>query len=313
MIQLMPFCISQLSPLLALWNQCQELDWANAEKLAFVLFSNENYAAENTLTAWEDDRMLGFLLGIRRRYPYLDRGLQPETAWILCQATAPEARNCGVGSLLLKTMEERWKKEGVKHIVLSAFSPYYFFPGIQKENIAARDFFEAHGYARGSEAYWMERSLNALKVPEGIRELKTKKEAEGYVYTLFSWEYTLPLLEFAREYFSTGWQHHIRQTILSGKAPEIVCLCLKDNAIAGYLQRQMDGDPCRLGPFGISPLHRNGGVGTVLLWEMFSSMYAKGLKRVYFQSTDEPGRRFYERQGMTVKRTYYHYEKRWQP
>ena len=71
----------------------------------------------------------------------------------------------------------------------------------------------------------------------------------------------------------------------------------------------MDGDPCRLGPFGVAPDHRNGGVGTVLVWEMFQSMHKSGLNYVYFQSTDQPGRRFYERQGMTVKRTFYHYEK----
>ena len=48
----------------------------------------------------------------------------------------------------------------------------------------------------------------------------------------------------------------------------------------------MDGDPCRLGPFGVAPDHCYGGVGTVLVWEMFQSMYNSRLNYVYFQSTD---------------------------
>ena len=292
-----------------LWNSCPELDPIDHHKLAAVLFSNENYSAENTLGAWDCGNLAGFIFGMRRRYPYLDRGLESEKAWVLFQATAPENRRRGIGTQLLNRLENRWAAQGVSHITLSAFSPYYFSPGLESSNSEARAFFERQGYTCGAPAYWMEMDLSHFTIPAPVAELKQAKLALGYSYIPFSWEYTLPLLDFAKANFSTGWQQHIRQAILSGRAPQTLSLCLYKDTIAGYLQRQMDGDPCRLGPFGVAPDHRNGGVGTVLVWEMFQSMYNSGLNYVYFQSTDQPGRRFYERQGMTVKRTFYHYEK----
>lgn len=309
MLKYAPLCWQDMSRVVELWNSCPELDPVDHRKLAATLFANENYSAQNTLGAWDSGQLAGFILGIRRRYPYLDRGLEPEKAWILCQATAPAYRRQGIGRQLLTRMENRWKAEGVTRIALSAFSPYYFFPGLEASNSEARAFFEGCGYTCGAPAYWMERSLNDFSLPAAIADLKRAKQALGYTYIPFSWEYALPLLEFVQENFSTGWQQHIRQAILSDRAARTIHLCLHSGSVAGYLQRQMDGDPCRLGPFGVAPAHRNGGVGTVLLWELWRSMGENGLDYVYFQSTDQPGRRFYERQGMKVKRTFYHYEK----
>ncbi|MCD7909859.1 MAG: GNAT family N-acetyltransferase [Clostridium sp.] len=309
MLKYSPLRWQDMSRAVELWNSCPELDPTDHHKLAAVLFADENYCVENTLGAWDGDRLTGFILGMRRRYPYLDRGLEPEKAWILCQATAPAYRRRGIGRQLLHCLENRWTAQGVTRIVLSAFSPYYFFPGLDASNQETRAFYESCGYICGAPAYWMERDLNHFSIPPAVAQLKRAKQNLGYSYMPFSWEYSLPLLDFASEHFSTGWQHHIRQAIRSGRATQTLYLCLYNGSIAGYLQRGMDGDPYRLGPFGVAPAHRNGGVGTVLVWEMWGSMVENGLNFVYFQSTDQPGRRFYERQGMTVKRTFYHCEK----
>ena len=90
-----------------LWNSCPELDPIDHHKLATVLFSNENYSAGHTLGAWNCGNLAGFIFGMRRRYPYLDRGLEPEKAWVLCQATAPEYRYRGIGTQLLNRLEDR--------------------------------------------------------------------------------------------------------------------------------------------------------------------------------------------------------------
>lgn len=309
MLQYSALSWRDMNQVVELWNIYPELDPVDHHKLAAVLFADENYSGENTLGAWDNDQLAGFILGIRRRYPYLDRGLEPEKAWILCQATAPAYRSRGIGQQLLGRLENRWTAQGVTRIVLSAFSPYYFAPGLKASNPEAMIFYKSRGYVCGAPAYWMERNLDHLVVPPAVAELKRAKQDQGYSYIPFSWEYALPLLDFAREHFSTGWQHHIRQAIRSDRAAQTLYLCLYNGSIAGYLQRGMDGDPCRLGPFGVAPAHRNGGVGTVLLWEMWRSMAEQGLSFVYFQSTDQPGRRFYERQGMEVKRTFYHCEK----
>lgn len=83
----------------------------------------------------------------------------------------------------------------------------------------------------------------------------------------------------------------------------------KDNKICGCCNRAIDGNPMRIGPIGIAEQKRNAGIGTVLFTYAMCEMCKKGIYRVYFITTDEPGRRYYERQGLTVIRTCIEYKK----
>ena len=54
---------------------------------------------------------------------------------------------------------------------------------------------------------------------------------------------------------------------------------------------------------------RNWGLGSILLDLMQLEMEKRGIYHMYFVSTDAPGRRFYERHGITVFRTFTDYRK----
>lgn len=304
-----PATVSDMDDIVSLWNRCACLDSISHQDLTCILFCDDNFSTQNVLVYREDNQILGAILGIRRQYPYLDRGLEPDKGWILSIIVAPEAQRRGIGTQLLASLERQWRQEGVTKFILAAFSPYYFFPGIEDGNTAARSFFEARGYVCKAPAYQMERSLMNFEIPQSIVDLKNAKEKEGYRYAPFTWPDSLPLLEFIKNNFSTGWYNHIRQAMRSHTAPEQIWLCFYHDEIAGYLQRNMDGNPHRLGPFGVTASHRNGGVGTILLYLMWQSMCRYHLEYVFFQSTDDPGRRFYERNGMSVTRIFHHYEK----
>ena len=93
-------------------------------------------------------------------------------------------------------------------------------------------------------------------------------------------------------------------------AEDNVLLCVDQNdQIAGFCMRQIDGNPMRFGPIGVKASQRNWGLGSILLDLMQLEMEKRGIYHMYFVSTDAPGRRFYQRHGITVFRTFTDYRK----
>jgi ribosomal protein S18 acetylase RimI-like enzyme len=90
------------------------------------------------------------------------------------------------------------------------------------------------------------------------------------------------------------------------------CILLALNAkggIAGFCMRMIDGNPMRFGPIGVASSERNAGLGGILFDMMQMEMTRRGIYHLFFLSTDEPGRRFYERHGVSVFRTFTDYRK----
>lgn len=93
-------------------------------------------------------------------------------------------------------------------------------------------------------------------------------------------------------------------------AEDVIVLCLdKDNKICGCCNRAIDGNQLRIGPIGIAESKRNEGIGTILFTYAMYEMSKRGIYRVFFVTTNDPGRRYYERQGLSVIRTTVEYRK----
>lgn len=73
--------------------------------------------------------------------------------------------------------------------------------------------------------------------------------------------------------------------------------------------RMIDGNPMRFGPIGIAKEARNYGIGGILFDIMQQEMQKRGVYHLYFVSTDIAGRRFYERHGVKLFRTFVDYKK----
>lgn len=293
--------------LVELWNRnlpyCQidEGEWAS------VVLADENYDPDLCLVIEKAGQIIGYACGVVRKFPYLERGMEAGKGWILALVVDQNYRHYGVGEYLLSCLEERLEQRGCCKISVAAYSPYYFAAGIHETETDAMRLFEKHGYSRGEAAYWMEQDLSEYQMPESIRERKIRLEKEGFSFVPFESAYSGQLLEFLRENFSVGWRVHVMRAMQKKSLEEQCILCLRDGKVAGYVQRGIGGDEYRYGPFGVAPAYRNQGLGSVLAHTMWKSMKERGMKRVYFRSTEMNGRRFYERQGMKVKGIYYHY------
>ena len=275
------------------------------------VLEDENFDPSLVFLAREGEKIQGFLLAVHRRTPYLDRGLEPELGWITALGVRPEARGQGIAGELLRRAEVRLVALGVRTVVLGAYSPHYFLPGIDLKHYAqAVPFFEEHGYLGGEECYAMRRLLFGYGIPPEVAEKEQRARAAGYRFQPYEEVYRQKLLDFLAENFSAGWQYNARCLLEEGLGEEQIWICVdRDGQVAGYCQRGMDGNVSRFGPFGVRATDRNHSLGSILFCRMLYDMACRGIYLMHFLSTDAPGARFYRRQGLEVYRTFRHYQK----
>jgi ribosomal protein S18 acetylase RimI-like enzyme len=174
----------------------------------------------------------------------------------------------------------------------------------------AKAFFEKHGYKAGEEAYSMKKDLHGFRLSSDALEKKAEAEKKGYSFINFDYRYALELLEFTRAEFGGGWKRNALISMQNKLAEDCILLALnKEQKIAGFCMRMIDGNPLRFGPIGVSQAERNAGLGGILFDLMQAEMAKRGLYSLFFLSTDIPGRRFYERHGLSVFRTFTDYRK----
>jgi GNAT superfamily N-acetyltransferase len=294
-----------------LWNQALFADTLTVQKFRKQALLDDNFDPSLCDVALEGDRVTGFVLATKRKFPYLERGLEPERGWINILFTDPGQGRRGTGGRLLEGAEKKLAATGAREITYGAYSPNYFFPGIDGENYpAARRFFEKHGYRPGEAAFSMRKDLHGFRIGQEGLEKKAAAEKAGYRFINFDFRYALDLLEFTKREFGGGWKRNVLISMQNNLAEDCILLALDgDGRIAAFCMRMIDGNPMRFGPIGVAQAARNAGLGGIMLDLMQMEMSKRGIYHLYFASTDIPGRRFYERHGIEVFRTFVDYRK----
>lgn len=295
----------------ALWNKELPADPITVHKFRHQALLDDNFDSDLCYVALEDDRVVGFLLATRRKFPYLERGTEPDRGWVNVMFVDDACQRTGIGSNLLARAEKDMKERGAKNITLAAYSPGYFFPGVDVENYKASEaFFQKHGYTPGKVSYSMCKDLHGYRLSEETRKKLAGANAAGYRFEMFSWKYAVELLNFARDEFGGGWKRNCLLTMQHDRAEDCILLVLdKEDKICGFCTRMIDENPMRFGPIGTAERVRNQGLGSILFDLAQLEMEKRGIYHLYFVSTDDPGRRFYERHGVHVFRTFVDYRK----
>lgn len=294
-----------------LWNECCPYDTITVEKFRKFIIFDENYNSELCLVALEDGEIVGFVYGYKRRFPYLDKGIESEKAWIGALFVKKGYRNLGIGKNLLNNVETKMKKDGAKTIVLGANSPHYFFSGLDEEHYPeALNFFKCAGYCGYEKHYSMGMNLHYFDLSEKTKNRKKELENAGYHFKMFDYSYSLELLHFLEIEFGGGWKYHALEAMKKDKAQDRIMIVLDPKGnICGCANRAIDDNEMRFGPIGIAGKERNAGIGTVLLECAMLEMKKRGIYRMFFMTTDENGRRYYERVGLELIRTYTAFKK----
>ena len=294
-----------------LWNQCLPFDPLTVHKFRKQALLDDNFDPSLCYAALCDQKPVGFLLATRRKFPYLERGLEPERGWINVLFVHPDYRRQGIGRRLVEKAETDMKERGANNVTVAAYSPNYFFAGIDADNYPeAICFFEKHGYISGDQHYSMCRDLHGYQLSESTQKKKVEAEAKGYRFIQFNYAYALDLLRFLKNEFGGGWKRNALISMQNDEAEDLILLVLDhEENIVGFCMRKIDGNPMRFGPIGISEKARNAGLGGILLELQMAEMAKKGIYHMYFVTTDEPGRRYYERHGLNVFRSFIDYRK----
>lgn len=297
--------------LIELWNKELYLDKITVEKFRKQVILDENYDSKLSLLYIENNKVIGYILGMKRKFPYLERGLEPDRGWISVMFVDENYQNKGIGTKLITEIESLLQAKGSKRITLAAYSPNYFLSGIDELGYPkSKGFFKKHGYRSGDESYSMSRDLHGFEITEYIKDQKTKAEGNGFRFMTYSSKYMKELLDFAAKEFGGGWKRNLLLAMREDKAEDTVLLVTnKNKEIVGFCMRAIDGNPLRFGPIGISKKARNNGLGGILLEMQMEEMSKRGFYHMFFLSTDIPGKRFYERHGLKVYRTFKSYDK----
>ena len=303
-VRLESFQQERFQQVLTCWNQSLIYDGIDEERFKQLILLDENFNPDLFLLAMNDEKVVGFCYGIRRKIPYLERGLEENRGWIVIMGVLPEYQNQGIGTMLCDEVEKRLKDMGTKEITLCAYSPNYFFPGIDKRYQKAISFFENRNYVYRTESVSMQRSLWDYHMADQYKEKLASLEKDGIHIIRYNDEYMLPLLNYLLENFGAGWKRNALIAMQKKEAEDTILLVVDEQKnILGFCMRKIDGNDARFGPFGVSEHLRSKGIGGVLFEYMMQEMKQKGIYYLYFLWTDGAAQRFYERHDVKVYRT----------
>lgn len=266
---------------------------------------DDNFDAELAPVAVCEGKIVAFCLGIRRRYPYLSRGLEPERGWICALFTDGVYRRRGIATKLVKIVEQKLAALGVREVTIGAYSPNYFMPGIDLSYDGAVPFFENLGYDNRGEAVSMQRSLFGYELPEKTCNRITELAQAGITFQRFCPEYLDRLFAFVEDNFGAGWLRNILDALRAQEAEDTILIAKDSNDdILGFCMRKIDGNDARFGPIGVREDMRSHGLGGVLLDLQMLEMKKHGIVGLYFLWTSGPNIRFYGNHGFSTYRTY---------
>lgn len=305
------FELKYADELVCVWNQSLVKDKIANETFEKKVINDSNRDDKLILLAMVDETVAGFIIGIKRKVPYFERGLEETKAWISAMGVFPQYSKSGIATALLLELEKRFYELNVQEIILGSYSPNYFMPGIDIDAYPiAKRFFEKHGYKIGSMGQSMCRLLFGYEKPDFVVEKQNKAENKGFKFLRYNSDYKDKMLSFTKANFSSGWHYQITLLMDANIAESHMWICVdKDNEIVGYLQRGMDSQEARIGPFGVQESSRNHSIGSILLSNMLLDMSKRGIYLAYFMTTDVNGARFYSRHGFEKVRCFYHYNK----
>lgn len=311
MLKIVTYETTYLEGILTCWNESLPYDLIHEKRFTDLVLLDENFDAQLFKIAIVCDEVVGFCYGIRRRIPYLERGLEPERGWISIMAVKEAYRRQGIGTQLVDACVEELHKLGHTDITLCAYSPNYFTPGIDIRYESAIAFFEKLGYPCTGDAVSMQRDLWTYEFPCEVKEKLQVLAKQGIRIVPYDAHYLYDLLDFLLKNFGAGWKRNAFLAMQKQEAADTILLCVNEHdEILGFCMRKIDGNDGRFGPFGVREDLRSHGLGGVLFECMMQDMRKRGIYYTYLLWTNGDAKRFYEKHHVYAYRTYRLYRRK---
>lgn len=304
-VEISSFKTEHIPAVVALLNRCLTADSISLETFEQKVLLDQNYDARGTLVALEGERVVGFALGLVRKFKLEDGAPDFDTSWITLIGVDEDRRRRGIGAKLVGALESYFCLSKCAVTQVSPYAPNYFFPGVDVNAYSgALGFFKALGYSELYRPLSMDANLVHLQTPDWVREKETALEG-SVSFEEFRAELILPVLEFMKNEFPGDWQRYVRDTMIrisSGQyRADNLWAALENGRVIGYAQHDNAG---RFGPFGVASSERGRGIGMVLLFKTLNAMRAKGLHNAWFLWTDDRVAELYALAGFRESRRF---------
>ncbi|MDI3548655.1 MAG: hypothetical protein PWR10_2307 [Halanaerobiales bacterium] len=292
-VEIRKYQVGDFEQVINLWNKCLVRDYISPARFQLKVLADSNFDPEGCLVAENREKIIGFMLGIIRKLPLEDIGLQEDLGWITVFFVDPEYRRQGIGQRLLEGVLDYFKENKRRSIYVSNYVPNYFFPGVDVDAYqAAFKFLQANGFKDKSRVIGMGNELQDMVVPERVNQKIKELEAGGIYIKEFAKKYTYSLLNFLRREFPGDWAGTIVDKIKAGNEDEII-IAVRDEEVLGYCQ--FEGP--HFGPFGVSEKVRGKGIGSLLFWKVVEKMKENGHHFIWLAWTGGDAARFYREKG----------------
>lgn len=245
---------SDFQEVLILFNDNHDFDTFTDKLLREKLMGDPRWNPETTLLAVQNDKILGFMMGVEQKI----RG--ENYAFIKLMAVDKAFRRKGIATKLYKTLEEHFKSNGVKIIRFYDSPLNYYMPGIDPKYTPAVCFVEKMGFQKFGDSFNMTVDLNQnFDVSEKIQKLKNQ-----YVkVSRASEEDKEELLKFVEKDWLL-WQNEIKESFKN--QPISAHIAKLDGKIKAFSLHSANNKTVSwFGPMGTHPDMRGKGIGAILL------------------------------------------------
>ncbi|WP_157052470.1 GNAT family N-acetyltransferase [Ornithinibacillus contaminans] len=295
--------------IVALWNSCLPKDPITASRFRNLVLLDANFDPKGLQLAYDEDRLVGCVYGLRRLLPMIGTDLEEDSGWITFFFVAKKYQNNGIGTNLFQNVVKFLKENGRKSIFFSSYAPNYILPGLDEATYPeGYQFLQKQGFTRLYSPVAMDLSLLDFYMTEDIQQLKTKREAEGYTFSIAEDKDLYEVIQFANKVFNPDWGRAIREGILQVLPLERILIARHQEKLVGFcLYGGYEGVGERFGPFGVDPEQQGKGLGKLLLHECLFRMKAEGLHNAWFLWTGEKSAagHLYLKTGFEITRTFH--------
>lgn len=323
-MQIRPALPHDQAACLSLWNaSCargevvyKPLDQARYQAL---FLDNPHFDGSYDFVAEENGEVIGWISGAEKKIFLPGETRENTPGYLTCVFVRPDQRRLGVGSALLRTLEEALRAHGKRSVQSSGNNPInlgWFIPGTpghDHNNAPGMDvdcmgygFLLKNGYIDAYREVAMYLNLQNYVCQPEVEAIRQRLKSEGIIAGVYDCAWKCEFDGMCDRVGSEYWRKVLQDETASAH-PRVILAGVTDGHMVGFTG-PVDKEPSGRGWFTgicVDPLYEKRGIATVIFNDLMREFIKEGaLFSTLFTGHDNHAQRLYQRTGFEIKRTF---------